>query len=126
MCLASLLKYSPAALNRIKNLIAGRDAYYLPGVMHKDDVAVADALGIPVLGCEPEICHLYSSKSGSRRVFAAAGVSAPPGEHDVYSAQQLHESLARLICDQPHVRRWLLKADVGFQGRYIAYLDVDK
>ncbi|XP_076802306.1 IQ domain-containing protein H-like isoform X2 [Clavelina lepadiformis] len=126
MCLASLLKYSPAALNRIKNLIAGRDAYYLPGVMHKDDVAVADALGIPVLGCEPEICHLYSSKSGSRRVFAAAGVSAPPGEHDVYSAQQLHESLARLICDQPHVRRWLLKADVGFQGRYIAYLNVDK
>nr|CAB3256677.1 IQ domain-containing protein H-like [Phallusia mammillata] len=126
MCLASLLKYSPAALSRIRKLIGGREAYYLPGVMHRDDLAVADALNIPVLGCEPEICHLYSSKSGSRRVFAAAGVTAPPGEHDVYSAQQLHESLAQLVCEYPHVKRWLLKVDAGFDGRCIAFIDVEK
>ena len=42
-------------MNRIKKLIAGRPAYYVPGVMHKDDLAVADALNLPVLGCEPEV-----------------------------------------------------------------------
>lgn len=73
-----------------------------------------------------QICHLYSSKSGSKRVFLAAGASLPPGEYDVYSLQQLHESLARLICEQPYVRKWLFKTDTGFGGRGIAYLDVDK
>jgi len=55
MCLASILKYSANSLLRIKKLIAGREAYYLPGVVHKDDLAVADFLGVPVLGCEPEV-----------------------------------------------------------------------
>jgi len=124
MCLASLLKYSPNAINRIKKLIAGRPAYYVPGVMHKDDLAVADALNLPVLGCEPEICHLYSSKSGGQRVFAAAGVSTAPGEHDVYTPQQLHENMSRLICEYPYVKRWLMKLDGTFNGRGIAYVDV--
>ncbi|XP_039268071.2 IQ domain-containing protein H-like [Styela clava] len=124
MCLSSLLKYSPRAMTRIKNLTRGRDAYLVPSVLHRDDLAVADYLGIPILGCDPEICHLYSSKSGARRVFAAADALVPPGEHDVYSLQQLHESLSRLICENPYIQRWLLKIDAGFEGRGIAYIDV--
>uniref|UniRef100_H2YZR9 IQCH-like ATP-grasp domain-containing protein n=1 Tax=Ciona savignyi TaxID=51511 RepID=H2YZR9_CIOSA len=126
MCLASHLKYSPCAISRIKKLIAGRDAYYVPGVIHKDDVSVADSLNIPILGCEPEISHLYSSKSGARRVFAAAEATTPPGDHDIYSAQQLHETMARLICENPTITKWLMKIDAGFDGRSIAYIDVNK
>ena len=45
MSLASVLLYSPQCLARIRRLVAGMPAYIVSGVVCRDDIAVADALG---------------------------------------------------------------------------------
>lgn len=45
--LSTELLYSPQALQRIQRLTAGREAYIVPGVVNRDDIAMADKLGEP-------------------------------------------------------------------------------
>ncbi|XP_041895413.1 IQ domain-containing protein H isoform X4 [Corvus kubaryi] len=124
MCLATVLKYSPRTIQRLQVLIQSRDAYVVGGVPHQDDLAVADVLQVPLLGSEPAVAQLYSTKSGSKRIFASAGVQTPPGEWGIHSREQLLCALSQLILDNMEVQRWLFKVDDERGGNGTAYCDV--
>ncbi|CAF0922786.1 unnamed protein product [Adineta steineri] len=124
MCLATLLKYSPKALKQIKNLIQNQQAYLVSGTSHIDDLYIAEYLDIPIYGCEPEVSYLYSTKSGSKRIFKSSNVPMPFGEYDIYDLQHLLKSLAQLIIEHLDVQRWIFKIDDHFDGLGIAYCDI--
>ncbi|XP_070686599.1 IQ motif-containing protein H [Pempheris klunzingeri] len=123
MCLSTLLKYSPRTLKRIRSLIQGKQTYIVGGVAHVDDLAVADELGVPVLAPEPAIAQFHSTKSGGRRIFIGAGVGVPPSQGDIFSLNQLHETLAEIMPQNIDVQRWLFKMDSEHGGRGTAFCD---
>ena len=123
-CLSTLLLYSVKTIKRLKRLIAGKTAYIMPGLMHRDDMELSEVLNVPVVAAEPDIAHLYSTKSGAKRIFANANVAVPPSEMDIYTEEQLFELLSSLIASNLHVTRWCFKIDGEFDGRGTAYCDV--
>ena len=64
-------------------------------------ISICHISDVPILGCEPEIANLYSSKSGARRIFEDANVDRGPSDADIYTIHQvifltLHYALHRL------------------------------
>ena len=45
--------YSPSSIKRIKNLIAGKQAYIVPGMPSIDDIKLSIRLAIPIMCGEP-------------------------------------------------------------------------
>ncbi|XP_050165475.1 IQ domain-containing protein H isoform X2 [Myiozetetes cayanensis] len=123
-CLATQLKHSPRTVQMIQGLIRSRDAYVVGGVPHADELAVADMLDVPLLGPGPQLAQLYSTKSGTKRIFASAGVPTPPGEWDLHSREQVIGALSRLVVDNVEVQRWVLKMNDECGGNGTAYCDV--
>jgi hypothetical protein len=123
LSLAKQALYSPKLLRKIREHVRGRPAVLVPGDIGPEDLQLAVELGLPLLGAEPDAIALFGSKSGSKRVFAAAEVAVAPGAHDIYDEQDLLAYLSRLIVEHLSVQRWVLKIDNETGGRGVAMLD---
>ena len=114
----------PGAIRRIKELIGKPEfAMILPFCMTADEVALAEALEVPIYGSDPALNWL-GSKTGSRRVFAEEGVPHPVGL-DVGGTDDLPAALQELRARSPEARGAVLKLDRGVSGLGNALIDLD-
>ena len=80
-------------------------------------------LGIPLLAASPEVLN-WGSKSGSRRIFAEAGIAHPDGSYTVKNVADLIEELWQLWQRKPDIKRIVVKLNEGFSGEGNAILDL--
>jgi len=111
------------ALERVRRLIGEPEvAMIIPFCMTQDEVGLAEALQLPIYGCDPALGWL-GSKTGSRRVFAEEGVQHAAGL-DVSGADDLAAALDELRARSPSARSAVLKLDLGVSGLGNAVLDL--
>jgi hypothetical protein len=76
---------------------------------------LALALDLPIHGCDPALLG-FGTKSGSRRLFRAAGVPLPDGFEDLADMDDVAQALAALKARNPGLAKAVVKLDEGFSG----------
>ncbi len=103
-------------IKRIKKSIPTDDAAHLVCFnVTAFEKRLAVLLGIPVYGCDPDLYWL-GTKSGSRKVFQAVGVDTPVGRENLYSKQDIIDSLFELKIGNPFLKKAVIKINDGFSG----------
>ncbi len=115
--LSAKLIERPDVLDDIAAAIGNRDAgVVFPFNVSHDEQRVAEALGIGIYGPRPDHAAL-GSKSGGRRVAAAAGVPIPPGAGNLMSLEEVEDAAFALLRDHPECSAIVIKLNNGFSGQ---------
>ena len=122
--LTNCLLCSPKAMRRIEMFMQGRPAYIVPGTVGVEEMDLAVALGVPLLGGHPEVAQRLALKSYAKEVFRKADINTAPGVVVPAGSSPAHarECLARVIFAHRFSERWLLKIDNESGGRGHAHL----
>lgn len=106
----------PRVMDRIRASIAdSRRAYLTVYNSTPLERRLAVQLDIPLNAPDPRLIPL-ASKSGSRKLFAEAGVDRPYGREDLHSVDDIVRALMAVHDHRPEIRSALLKLNEGFSG----------
>lgn len=106
----------PRLIERIREGIQDRSRAYLT-VFNSTPLErrLAVLLGVPLNGVDPDLVSL-GTKSGSRKIFRAAGVPLPEGAEDLHTRAEVEEALVELAARRPGLRRAVIKLNDSFSG----------
>jgi hypothetical protein len=122
--LSAKLLARPLLLTRIRWAIGDRERCHLvPYVSTELELAVGDALGIPVHGADPALADL-GTKSGSRELFARAGVLHPLGVERITGRADAVAAIVQLRAARPGLRQVVVKLDAGVSGEGNAIVEL--
>jgi hypothetical protein len=106
----------PRLMDRIRKLIPDAGAAHLTCFnITALEKTMSVQLGIPLFGTDPDKFY-EGSKSGGRKNFRAAGVNFPDGFEDLYTKEQVMQSLAALKEKDAFLKKAVIKLNDGFSG----------
>jgi hypothetical protein len=122
--LARKILERPRVLAQVRSLIPDPDRCHLvPYATTALERDVALALGIPLFGADPSLLP-FGTKTGCRRLFAAAGVDHPLGFEDVRGLDDIVAALSDIRAARPSVGDAIVKLNDGVAGRGNAVVDL--
>src|SRR5436305_2002241 len=111
--LSEKLLERPRLLERIRALAGDPDiAHIVPFNTTTLERDLALRLGLPVYGADPKFAPL-GIKSGSRALFAEAGIAHPAGRDGLYSVDDIVDAVRELVASRPEAEYFVLKHDEG-------------
>ena len=113
----------PRLVAKIRRALRPNKSYMVCYNSTKLEQQLSLKLGIPLLAASPEVLD-WGSKSGSRRIFAEAGIPHPDGGYTVRNVDDLVEELWQLWQRQPALKRIVVKLNEGFSGEGNAILNL--
>lgn len=113
----------PRLLERIRVAVQRDRAYMICYNATTAERDLSVKLDIPLYAVDPALLE-WGTKSGSRQIFAEAGVPHPDGSNSLWSAEELAIAAAELWERQPSLSRMVIKLNEGFSGEGNAILDL--
>jgi len=113
----------PRLVERIRKALRAEKSYMVCFNSSILEQELSLRLGVPLLACSPELLY-WGTKSGSREIFAAAGLPHPDGSPLVWNETDLLQATAALWERQPQLQRVAIKLNEGFSGEGNAILDL--
>jgi PGM1 C-terminal domain len=122
--LTAKLLERPSVLEQIRRSIPPRQLSHLvPYGVTTLERDLALELGIPVYGADPRHAR-WGTKSGSRELFALAGIPRPLGVEHIASAAEAIDAVARLREIKPRLSELVIKLNEGVSGEGNAIIDL--
>ncbi len=115
----------PLLIQRLKKLAtASPFRVIFPFNTTEKEVLLGNLLDTPVYGPDPTLASL-GSKSGSRQVFAEAGIPYPDGVEGVFTHGDVIAALEKLRVTNPSLREAMVKLDdlAGGLGNAVVWLE---
>ena len=106
----------PRLIDKIREAIPDTDSAHIScfnSTPLERDLALQ--LGIPLYANDPDLAYL-GSKSGSRKIMRAAGISVPDGFEELKDESEIIGALAQLKERNPALRKAVIKLNEGFSG----------
>ena len=114
--LAEKILERPRVIERIRRWVGDRSRAYLTCFNSSfRERQLTLALGIPLNGLDPDLLPL-GTKTGSRRVFARAGIEYPLGREDLHGEDEVLDGLVEIAEQRPGIEKAVVKLNESFAG----------